>query len=221
MESDNSLNTELFAPEEITTSPHWAALHSIILNAYKPTRDDWPLPKAFQRLLLDPVKAGHQLIEELGNGAVVAVAFENGLPVACAAVQKFRIIRQSEFDSADASTQLPPKHAISETGSEKPQQWELTLVTTSLTHRNRGIARHLLHELEWWLVREHGATELMVRTVDEISGDYWRNLGFEVVPEFCITLPKGMSHIEDAPDELRLERDVGLWTGRRKIRNDA
>lgn len=82
--------------------------------------------------------------------------------------------------------------------------WEINLGTTYLEND---------------IVNHHGATELMVCTIDEIPGAYWRKLGSEEVGEGCIPLPKGMTHIQDAAEELRLEGIVALWTGKRDIQS--
>jgi GNAT superfamily N-acetyltransferase len=206
----SSYENLLLAPDVLTAKTYWPKLHQVILQAYKPIRDDWPLPKAFQRLDPDTTKAGQQMREELGPDATIAVAFDGEDPIACAAVQKFKIIRQSDVDgTAPAAQQSVPESSL--------PQWEINLVTTFLAYRNRGIATRLVKALEEYIGAQHGRVQLMVRTVDEISGGYWRKLGFTAVDEYCITVPKGFSHVKDAPDELRLARDVFLWTGQKVV----
>jgi N-acetylglutamate synthase-like GNAT family acetyltransferase len=179
------------------------------------------LPKSFQRLDSDAAKAGRELCEELGPDSMVAVAFDgNGNdPIGCAAIQKFKVIRQSDVDGTSMETAAGD--VVRPDKSDSLPQWEINLVTTSLAYRNRGVAGRLVEALEADIVSQHGKVRLMVRTVDEISGGYWRKMGFTTVDEYCITLPKGFSHVKDAADESRLERDVLLWTGEKEIGSDG
>lgn len=105
-------------------------------------------------------------------------------------------------------------------GEDVKGDWEVNLVTTALSYRNRGIATRLVVELENWVMcRVVGRkVRVLVRTVDEISGAYWREKqGFTRVDEYCIVLPKGFSHIKDAKEDMRMQREVFLWTGEKFI----
>jgi GNAT superfamily N-acetyltransferase len=204
---------QLIGPGILMGSHYWPKVHAIILQAFKPTRDDWPLPKAFQCLSLDVEKAGYDLCEEVGPDAMMALAFDGEEPIACAGIQKFKAILQHQVDGTAPPTE---EHDL-DGQKESLSRWEIMLVTTSQEYRKKGIAGALVKKLEEYITREQGTVQLMVGTIDEISGEYWRKLGFATVPEHCITLPKGFSHVNDAPDEQRLEKDVLLWTGQKVI----
>jgi len=202
----------LISPSQLIVKPYWPTLHAIILKAYEPTREDWPLPKDYERLDKDISKAGAQLCAELGPDCIVAVAFDNLSPIACATIQRFKTIRQIDIDGTAREKEVGGKEE-----KRGPEEWEINLVTTAAGYRSKGVAGQLLEKLEEYIVQKKGKVRLLVRTIDEISGPYWRNRGFKAVDEYCIVLPKGFSHMPDASEDMKLQREVLIWTGERLI----
>ncbi|KIW02296.1 uncharacterized protein PV09_06443 [Verruconis gallopava] len=204
-----------FNPKALVERPWWQQLHAIILQASKLTRQAWPLPGGFQRLGPDAARAGRELCEEVDSQSTIAVALLAEAPVwvrGCAEVQRSSdkaMWMVPSVDEGASKTEATP-NAVE-------RRWEINLVTTAPAYRENGIARELVSTLEQYVLRNYGPSQLMVYTVDEISGAYWRKVGFYTAEEFCIVLPKGFSHVRDAPDEFRIQKDVKLLAGQKRI----
>lgn len=233
-----SISYKIISSDIITTLPFWPWLHKLINSAYEPFRDDWPLPQPFHRLHPDLPKAAEQLIEDMGSNGVMCVALLTssldddveyaGTPIACAAIMEFegdlsnggditkheRTFKDVEMAmdlGPGAIGEMPPTTSALADTSKTPA-WEFNMLSTSRTYQGKGVAQTLIKLLEDHALKkeEGGKVHMIARTIEEISGPFWRKRGYETSEDAWVTLPKGFTHMAG---HNGLPRDVLLWTG--------
>jgi GNAT superfamily N-acetyltransferase len=237
-----TIKYKILSSSLITTLPLWPSLHKLINSSYEATRADWPLPQPFHRLHPDLPKAAIQLVDDLGENGVICVALVtsdsdegeyDGTPIACAAIMQFEGDLSSGGDitkhersskQVDAAMSLGPG-AIEEVPVVSPladtprvPAWEFNMVSTSRGYQGKGIAQTIIKLLEDYALNfeNGGRVHMISRTIEEISGPFWRKRGYQTVEDAWITLPKGFTHMEG---HNGLPRDLLLWTGIRILAN--
>ncbi|QDS71181.1 hypothetical protein FKW77_010168 [Venturia effusa] len=151
-----------------------------------------------------------------------------GRPIACAAIMQFEgelstggDITKHERASTDlAKTMDLGPGAIEQVSADnsalgktrKTPAWEFNMVSTSRAYQGRGVAQTIIKLLEDYALEQEkeGKVHMIARTIEEISGPFWRKRGYETLEDAWITLPKGFTHMAG---HNGLPRDVLLWTG--------
>lgn len=218
----------------------WPKLHDIINNAYTPPtghESTWPLSQPFYRLHPDRERAWAQFNEELGVNALVALAFlpksssesnsateaetidpqipdheANGHDdgpklIACAAIMPIPM-NPLKSSLIQASLGLPP--------DLQPTKWEFNFVITAPSHRGQGLSSGLVRDLEAEATRlaPGGCARMTAMTVDDVSGEFWRRIGYRKVDELSFLIKKGFTHLEGYNG---LPGDLFLWGGEKWV----
>lgn len=151
-----------------------------------------------------------------------------GTPIACAAIMEFEgdlsnggDITKHERASKDVETAMhfgpgaieeihPTTCALADTS--KTPAWEFNMPSTSRAYQGKGVAQTIIKLLEDYSLKneEGGKVHMIARTIEEISGPFWRKRGYETLEGVWITLPKGFTHMAG---HNGLPRDILLWTG--------
>jgi GNAT superfamily N-acetyltransferase len=229
---------KIISSDKITTVQFWPSLHRLLNSAYEPFRDDWPLPQPFYRLHPEIPKAAEQLVESLGSRGVMCIALLtdteedregefDGTPIACAAIMEFEgglssggeITKHERSSNKVDQVMALGSSAIEEIPAVTPLPdtlkvpiWEFNMVSTSRAYQGKGVAQTVIKLLEDHALKiENGEkVHMIARTIEEISGPFWRKRGYKTLEDAWITLPKGFTHMEG---HNGLPRDVLLWTG--------
>lgn len=230
-----SIKYRIFPSDVIIKVPFWPSIHKLINSAYEPFRDDWPLPQPFHRLHPDLSKAAEQLVEDMGSSGVMCVALLTsnseddgndeyaGTPIACAAIMEFEgdVSDGGDITKHERTAKDVGKATDAESGAveevflkdaSKRPGWEFNMVSTSRAHQGKGVAQTIIKRLEDYALdnEEGGKVHMIARTIEEISGPFWRKRGYETLEDAWMTLPKGFTHMAG---HNGLPRDVLLWTG--------
>ncbi|THV02512.1 hypothetical protein K435DRAFT_963026 [Dendrothele bispora CBS 962.96] len=234
--SQTNFSFSVYPVSEIHKQPFFLQLHSMVnasfdVAGYKP--QNWelgPQPKVFKRLDPDPTRGAALLEEELGEFGFVAVAFAPGGGGDGPEGQNDTL---SDKIPAASIGVLPfsgkPKF-VEENVIQPGVEWELTCVAVSPDWRGHGLVMKLVEEIVQYVRLKQGCIgqriRIVVLTIEELNGAYWRKLGWETLQENgWITIPR-LTVINRIPGIYIPTSDpLLLWYGERWYgggeRNDA
>ena len=210
----SEVNIKVFPTSSIGEQEFWPQLHAVINEAYAPTREDWPLPKGFLRLPVDPREGAQQLAYNFGPEGFIAVAFaaETESVLACAGLLP--------YNEAEHRAQIRERGGLSNPEllntavDETSDQWELNCVVTRPQNRGSGYASSVIGVLEKEARRRKkmpmNRIRMVVRTIDELSGPFWRRVGYCELEGLKMVLPIGFSHLQGGEG---LQRELAMWYG--------
>lgn len=218
----------LFPLAMVSNDKLFTKLHTLLNNAYDPPpsqKDSWPLPRPYYRLRPDPEQAWIQFNQELGEHAMLALAFipDQSAPPGSGKGDKDSMIPDANEEIVASAAIMPfskmptkVKHQGKPVPTPiepiEPVEYEFSFVTTASSYRGRGLSTKLVEKLEEQALTlaPTESVRIVVRTLDEISGEFWRKLGYREVEDMCVVLKEGFSYLEGFNG---LTRDTLLWGG--------
>ena len=210
----------------LSKSGEWPQLHALINAAYIPPAGheaNWPLSQPFYRLHPNADEAWDQFHRELGPHAIIALYNvpnpDPSAPPRPAASPPTAIAAAAAL-MPTASPAATPHAPSPPPAPAAPPHWEFNFVATGAGHRRQGLSSALVARLEAYAAAaaKAGEARLVVRTVDDLAGAFWRARGYAEDPELCVMLPSGFTHL---PGFNGLPREVWLWGGAKAVGGES
>lgn len=175
----------------------WPDLYSMIIASVL-NKNICVYPPTWMRLREEPQQGALGLAQELGVDGCIAVVFSShrGSPIACSGIlHLFRgknwIYETSEEKSnAEVTLSTADGSTSDSDGKEVAADWRICCFCVHPLHRGRGLSYLLLDSLITFL-KAKGAKRLLSTYSARETGEFWRKLGFEVIPGVGRMLPKG------------------------------
>ena len=200
--ADTGIRPVIVPGASLPSQPWWPQLHFMIIDSYL-TKDISAYPPTWTRLNTDPAKGAQGLANELGDRGYVIVLFNDGDdPVACSGVLPFRGENWVHDAGKKSDTELANGGAIQH--EDSIVDWETCCFCVHPSQRGRRLGYRLVDELIASVI-PRGGKRLLTNYVANETGDFWRKLGFEVIPGAGGMLPKGM---KVDPEKEGLREDV-------------
>ncbi|KAF1985612.1 hypothetical protein K402DRAFT_394591 [Aulographum hederae CBS 113979] len=226
----NEVFSEIFPATSIPSQPYWPSLHKLYNDAWLSDDPDWPMPQPFYRLHPDIEKAAPQFLRPLGPRGFVALTLVeesdgSRTPIAALSGMPFEGDWESHRPTKSEAEQSAKESfdAPREDPGPKPPIWEFNQVATSPKYRGRGLSSKLIKMAEEEVLRRcedgnGGRVRMFVRTIEEVSGPFWRARGYVEVPEMFAKLPEGFTHYDKEEGFPGLRREVMIWAGEKWLR---
>lgn len=206
--------------------PWWRALHQAIIRSYQ-SKEVQAFPPTWTRLNAEPDVAAQEFLQELKDDGQLAVVLLGDTPVACGGIRRFqdsfKATRMRHDPNGLGATEGQPLPGTAVEDLTQPivataadlslpesgKDWGISCFCVLPEHRHRGLGRKLLQSLAVF-VKARGARRLLADWVVEETSEYWRKLGFVVIPGTNHVLRKGYT---PTPGLAGLPRDIHLCTG--------
>jgi len=209
-ETTESFSFSMHPVSDIHKEALFTQLHSMVNASFDvasyvpPNWELGPSPKTFKRLGSDPLQGAVLLAEELGEFGFVAIAFVNEgsskVPVASIGVHPFMGIPRQK-------------------GTRPGAEWEITCVAVAPEWRGHGLVSKLVAEIvEYLRSREERANKkirILVMTIEELNGAYWRRLNWKTLENGWINIPRSVVVNRIPGVHVPVADPVLVWYGER------